>query len=163
MKKIILIVLLIAPIIVKSQITSNIISETDFNNIKINNVSFSNIKASNGSLNQLNNLFTENISENTQEVEENYFYYVFDGFDICFSDNEVSSFSITNTNWNITILGEIVTIGSHKDVLGNVIVNNQVGGGKSIVYQYCDGCNNFLSFYLDSNNLITKIIYMEQT
>jgi hypothetical protein len=75
----------------------------------------------------------------------------------------ISSFEISNTSWELTIQGNTVTIGSHKDELGNVVLNTRVGGGKSVVYQYCDGCNNFLSLYLDSNNLITKIIYIEIT
>lgn len=147
----------------KCQINSNIISKTEFDNIKINNVTLNKIKLTNGNEEQIKNLFSYNITESNSEPEEDYFYYVFNGFDISFSDNEVSSFEITNTNWSITIKGKTVKIGSHKDELGAVILNNQIGGGKSIVYQYCDGCNNFLSFYLDSNNIIEKIIYLEQT
>lgn len=170
MKNIILILLLTFPSLVKSQITSNIIYETEFNNIKINNVTFSNIKATNGNQNQLENLFTNSTQEADIDVDGEFYNYTYDGFRIGFSGilgslqhPEVSSFEITNTNWNITIQGRTVTIGSHKDELGSVVLNSQIGGGKSIVYQYCDGCNNFLSFYLDSNNLITKITYIEQT
>lgn len=170
MKNIILTLLLILPSLVKCQITSNIISETEFNNIKINNVTFSNIKATNGNQNQLDNLFSYNIEEADVDTEGEFYNYDFNGFSIGFSgilgsiqQPVVSSFEITNTNWSITIQGKTVTIGSHKDELGSVILNNQVGGGKSIVYQYCDGCNNFLSLYLDSNNLITKIVYIEMT
>lgn len=163
MKNIILILLLVFPSLVKCQITSNIISETEFNNIKINNVTLSNIKTTNGTLSQVTNLFSYSVLQNTQQPEEDYYDYTYDGFTIGFSENEISAFEITNTNWSITIQGKTVTIGSHKDELGSVILNNQVGGGKSIVYQYCDGCNNFLSLYLDSNNLITKIVYIEMT
>ena len=125
-------------------------------------MTFSKIKLTNGNEEQLKNLFSYHISESNKEPKEDYFYYAFDGFDISFSDNEVSSFEITNTNWSLTIKGKTIKIGSHKNELGAVILNNQEGGGKSIVYQYCDGCNNFLSLYLDSNNLIEKIIYIEQ-
>jgi hypothetical protein len=170
MKNIILILLLAFPTLVKCQITSNIISETEFNNIKINNVTFSNIKATNGNQNQLENLFTNSIQEADIDVDGEFYNYTYNGFTIGFSgilgslqQPKVSSFEITNTDWNITIQGKTVTIGTHKDELGSVILNNQVGGGKSIVYQYCDGCNNFLSLYLDLNNLITKIVYIEQT
>ena len=147
----------------KCQINSNIISKTEFDNIKINNVTFSKIKLTNDTEVQLKNLFSNNVIKSNKETEEDYFHYVFDGFDISFSDNEVSSFEITNTHWSLTIKGKTIKLGSHKDELGAVILNNQVGGGKSIIYQYCDGCNNFLSIYLDSNNLIEKIIYLEQT
>jgi hypothetical protein len=163
MKNIILTLLLIFPSLVICQITSNIISETEFNNIKINNVTLSSIKNTSGTLYQVTSLFSLSILQNTQQPEEDYYDYTYDGFTIGFSENEISAFEITNTNWNITIQGNKVAIGSHKDALGSVVLNNQVGGGKSIVYQYCDGCNNFLSFYLDSNNLITKIVYIEQT
>jgi hypothetical protein len=163
MKHIILILLLITPSLVKCQIASNIISETEFNNIRINNISLTTIKVTNGEYSQIINLFPNSIIDNTQQPEEDYYDYTYDGFTIGLSENEISAFEITNTNWNITIQGKTVTIGSHKDELGSVVLNNQVGGGKSIVYQYCDGCNNFLSLYLDANNLITKIIYIEQT
>jgi hypothetical protein len=155
--------MLTATSLAKCQVKSNIISQTEFDNIKINNVTFSKIKLTNGNEEQLKNLFTNNITESNKEPEEDYFYYVFNGFNISFSDNIVSSFEITNTDWSLTIKDKTIKIGSHKDELGTVFMNNQVGGGKSIVYQYCDGCNNFLSLYLDSNNLIEKIIYIEQT
>jgi hypothetical protein len=163
MKNIILTLLLIFPSLVKCQITSNIISETEFNNIKINNVTLSNIKTTNGTFSQVASLFSFSILQNTQQPDEDYYDYSYDGFTIGFSENTISAFEITNTNWNITIQGKTVTIGNHKDELGSVFLNNQTGTGKSIVYQYCDGCNNFLSIYLDSNNLITKIVYVEQT
>ncbi len=163
MKNIILSLLLIFPSLVKCQITSNIISETEFNNIKINNVKIGNIKTTDGILSRVTNLFPTSILQSTEQPEEDYYDYTYDGFTIGFSENEISAFEITNTNWNITIQGKTVTIGSHKDELGSVILNNQTDGEKSIVYQYCDGCNNFLSLYLDSNNLITKIVYIEQT
>tara|TARA_B110001450_G_scaffold246051_1_gene259750 strand:+ start:1140 stop:1631 length:492 start_codon:yes stop_codon:yes gene_type:complete len=163
MKNIILSLLLIFPSLVKCQITSNIITESEFNNIKINNVTLGSIKTTNGKLSKVKNLFPISILQNTQQPDEDYYDYTYNGFTIGFSENEISAFEITNTNWNITIKGKTVTIGSHKDQLGSVFLNNQVGGEKSIVYQYCEGCNNFLSLYLDSNNLITKIIYIEQT
>ena len=163
MKNIFIILMLTLPSLAKCQINSNIISKTEFDNIKINNVTFSKIKLTNGNEEQLKNLFFYNITESNKQPEEDYFYYIFNGFDICFSNNEISSFQITDTNWSLTIKGKTIKIGSHKDELGVVILNNQEGGGKSIVYQYCDGCNNFLSLYLDSNNLIEKIIYIEQT
>ena len=170
MKNIILILLLSFPSLVKCQITSNIITETEFNNIKINNVTFSNIKATNGNQDQLENLFAMNIQEADIDIDGEFYNYTYDGFTIGFSgilgsiqQPEISSFEITNSNWSITIQGKTVTIGSNKKELGNVILNNQVNGEKSIVYQYCDGCNNFISLYLDSNNLITKIVYIEMT
>ena len=46
----------------KCQINSNIISKTEFDNIKINNVTFSKIKLTNGNEEQLKNLFFYNIT-----------------------------------------------------------------------------------------------------
>ena len=163
MKTTILTLLLIIPTLVRSQINSNIITQQEFNNITINNVTFSNIKATNGNQNLLDNLFSYDIIENDIITEENYYNYIFDGFDICFSNNEISRLEIRNNNWSVNIQGHTVSISSHKVDLGNVVLNNQVCGGKSVVYQYCDGCNNFLSFDLDENNIIIKIIYMEMT
>jgi Pyruvate/2-oxoacid:ferredoxin oxidoreductase delta subunit len=37
-------------------------------------------------------------------------------------------------------------------------------GDKSIIYQYCHGCNNFICVYFDQNtNLITEIGFIDQT
>ena len=164
MKNILLILMLIAPSLVKCQVTSNIISETEFNNIKINNVTLSAIKATNGDYTLISNLTLGTITENTQEQEVQYYYYIYNGFNISFSENEMSSFEITNNNWNINIQGNIVTIGSDISTLGNVVVNNDIGGGKSIIYQYCDGCNNYIFINFDtSTNKITEIGFIEQT
>ena len=149
--------------LVKCQINSNIITETDFNNIKINDVSLNQIKATNGIYSQIISIIPNTIIEKTEDTEEDYYYYVYNGFNISFSENEISSFEIVNSNWNIEIKGKKLRIGSNIRILEKVNINNQKDGGRSIVYQYCDGCNNFLSIYIDSNNLVTKIIYIEQT
>ena len=171
MKTIILSLFLILSSAAKSQVSSNIISKEDFNNIEINNVKLKDIKATNADKNELDSLFTYDLLKSSSIDPDGEFYnYGFDGFSIGFSgimgtlrNPIISSFEITNTNWEMTIQGKTITIGSHKDELGNVILNNQVGGGKSVIYQYCEGCNNFLSLYLDSNNRIKKIVYVEIT
>ena len=163
MKNIILILMLTISSLVKCQINSNIITEIDFNNIKINNVSLNQIKATNGIYSQIISIIPNTIIEKTEDTEEDYYYYVYNGFNISFSENEISSFEIVNSNWNIEIKGKKLRIGSNIRILEKVNINNQKDGGRSIVYQYCDGCNNFLSIYIDSNNLVTKIIYIEQT
>jgi hypothetical protein len=171
MKSLILSLFLIFSSAVKCQVNSNIISKEEFNNITINNVKLKDIKATNADKNQLDILFTYDLQRSSSiDPEGEYYNYDFDGFSIGFSgimgslqNRIISSFEISNTSWELTIQGNTVTIGSHKDELGNVVLNTRVGGGKSVVYQYCDGCNNFLSLYLDSNNLITKIIYIEIT
>ena len=164
MKKLFLILLLIVPCLVKCQITSNIISETAFNNIKINDVTLNNIKATNGTLSQVTNLFSNPVLQNTQQPEEDYYDYSYDGFSIGFSESEISGFNITNSNWNITIQGITVTVGDNISLLGNVVFNMMNNGNQSIVYQYCDGCNNFISIRFNRiTNIITEIIYIEQT
>jgi hypothetical protein len=126
-------------------------------------VSLNQIKATNGIYSQIISIIPNTIIEKTEDTEEDYYYYVYNGFNISFSENEISSFEIVNSNWNIEIKGKKLRIGSNIRILEKVNINNQKDGGRSIVYQYCDGCNNFLSIYIDSNNLVTKIIYIEQT
>lgn len=163
MKRIILILSLALPSLIFSQVNSNIISKSDFNNILINGATFINIESTMGNQTQLNSILSSEISESEIILEENYFNYNYDGFEICFSNNEIAVFEITKSNWNITIKGKTVTIGSHKDVLGNTVLNSKKDGGKSIVYQFCNGCNNYLALDLNSNGIITKIIYIQQT
>lgn len=170
MKTIILSLFLILSISAKCQISSNIISKEEFNSIKINNVNLEDIKATHGKKFQVVNLFNYDIQKSNIDPEGEFYNYEFDGFSIGFSclvgkpeKPIISGFEITNNNWILTIKGKNITLGSYKDELGSVILNNQDNGKKSIVYKYCDGCSNFLSLYLDSNNRITKIIYVEMT
>lgn len=164
MKKILLIILIASSNLAKCQMTSNIISETEFNNIKINGITLNDIKSTNGIYSQINNLIPASIEQSVIESEEAYFYYVYDGFDISFSENEISSFEISKSNWSILIQGKTLTIGSNIDVLGNVVLNTNRDGSKSIIYQYCDGCNNYITIDFDTNtNLITAITYIEMT
>ncbi|QMU64467.1 MAG: hypothetical protein GKR88_09335 [Flavobacteriaceae bacterium] len=174
MKKILLIVTIIMLVnIAQCQITSNIISEAEYNNIKINNITLSDIKATEGDETQIRDLIPAIIEEkdiNTGERGPSNYWFKYNGFEIAFTDNAgepdhpgIAMFEITKNNWNITIQGVTVTIGDNTSVLGNVIFNTQTNGGRSIVYQYCDGCNNFISIYINAFNEVTKIIYMEQT
>ena len=77
----------------------------------------------------------------------------------------LGGFKIKNNNYNITIQGVTFTVGDNISLLGDVVFNippNNIN--KNIVYQYCDGCNNFISIRFDqSKNIITEIIYIEQT
>ncbi|MEE9407899.1 MAG: hypothetical protein V3V28_07475 [Polaribacter sp.] len=76
----------------------------------------------------------------------------------------MSSFEITSGNWNITIKGVTVKIGDNINLLGNVIFNTDKNGSESIIYMYCDGCNNFIS--IDFNQItktITRIYFVELT
>ncbi|MCH2032410.1 MAG: hypothetical protein MK202_02730 [Tenacibaculum sp.] len=170
MKKTILILLFAIPSVIFSQISSNIISQNDFDNIKINNSTLKTIKESQGELNLIKNMFGENFTDKTIDPDGEFKNYEYNGFSIGFSgltgtlDNpELSSFEITNSDWSVTIKGNVIKVGNHKNNLGDVILNNQKDGGKSIVYQFCNGCNSFISFHLDKSGYILKIVYVEQT
>ncbi|MFY7672557.1 hypothetical protein ACOSP6_15855 [Tenacibaculum sp. MEBiC06402] len=170
MKKTILILLCAIPSVIFSQISSNIISQNDFDNIKINNSTLKTIKGSKGELNLIKNIFGENFTDKNIDPDGEFKNYEYNGFSIGFSgltgtldNHELSGFEITNSNWSVTIKGNVVKVGNHKNNLGDVILNNQKDGGKSIVYQFCNGCNSFISFHLDNNGYILKIVYVEQT
>ncbi len=146
------------------QVSSNIISETEFYNIKINNITLKDIQTTTGIKQQVKDLIPAFIEEAIEEPEENYYYYTYDGFNLGFSENEIVVFEITKNTWIINIQGVTVTIGDSVSILGNVIINNDLDGGKSIVYQYCNGCNNFIYINFDEfTNKITRIGFIEQT
>ncbi|MDB9732232.1 hypothetical protein N8387_00630 [Polaribacter sp.] len=171
MKNILLILTLSITSLASCQVTSNIISETEFNNIKINNITLSDIKATEGNQTELRNLIPAIISESNVDPDGEFSHYSYDGFEIGFSGNLgtiehpiLGAFTITNGNWNITIQGASVTIGDSISALGSPVINNDTDGGKSIVYQYCDGCNNFIYIEFDQfTNKITEIGFIEQT
>jgi hypothetical protein len=165
MKNILLILTLSLTSLASCQITSNIITKTDFYNIKINNSTLNDIQATKGIRQQVRDLIPVIIKNATEEPEEdNYYSYKCDGFNLAFEENEIIAFKIPKNNWNITIQGVTVTIGTNISALGNVVLNTQKNGNKSIIYQYCDGCNNFIYIYFDQfTNEITEIGFIEQT
>jgi hypothetical protein len=165
MKNILLILTLSLTSLASCQITSNIITKTDFYNIKINNSTLNDIQATKGIRQQVRDLIPAIIKNATEEPEEdNYYSYKYDGFNLAFEENEIIAFKIPKNNWNITIQGVTVTIGTNISALGNVVLNTQKNGNKSIIYQYCDGCNNFIYIYFDQfTNEITEIGFIEQT
>ena len=163
MKKIICIKILLMTLGAVAQMSSNVIPKNDFFNIQINDVSFRKLVDANGDLNSLNGLLKKQNLKSDVIIDEKYFHYTYDGFNICYSEDEISSFVITNKNWSITVKDKSVKIGSDWSELGNVTLNNRTDGGKSVVFQYCDGCNNYLAFELDGNAKIKKIYYIEMT
>ncbi|TXD47828.1 hypothetical protein [Polaribacter sp. IC063] len=165
MKNILLILMLSLTSLASCQISSNIIPKTAFYNIKINNITLNDIQATTGIRQQVRDLIPAIIQNATEEPEEdNYYSYKYDGFNLAFEENEIIAFKIIKNNWNITIQGITITIGDNISALGNVVFNTDADGGKSIVYQYCDGCNNFIYIDFDQQtNKITKIGFIEQT
>lgn len=147
------------------QITSNIISKTEFYNIRINNIPLNDIQATEGNQQQVRDLIPSIINEALEEPEENNYYsYTYDGFDLAFEENEIVVFKITKSNWNITIQGVTVAIGDNISALGSIVFSTQRNGDKTIIYQYCNGCNNFIYIDFDQQtNRITEIGFIEQT
>ena len=106
------------------QITSNIISKTEFYNIKINNITLNDIQSTTGIRQQVTNLIPAFIEEAIEETEENYYYYTYDGFNLGFAENEIVAFEMQseigglwNLNWRSGIdeNGKIVEV-SVEDV-----------------------------------------------
>ena len=172
MKNILFILAILLTTTAQCQMTSNIISETDFNNIKINDVTLSSIRATEGKEALVQNLYTSAILEkdiNTGERGPSNYWYKYDGFEFSFTSGAgtsahpgLSSFKITRSNWSITIQGVTVKIGDNINLLGNVTFNTRSNGTKSIIYQYCNGCNSFIYIYFDqSNNRIVRIGFAE--
>ncbi|MAD97581.1 MAG: hypothetical protein CMB99_09680 [Flavobacteriaceae bacterium] len=146
------------------------LSEIDFNEIKIQNQSIYTLQATKGDRTKLINLFNTTPVESNIDPDGEFLNYKFDGFKIGFSGligtkekPVISRFEITKPFWKVTILGKTVSIGSHYSDLGNNVVINQEIGGKVILYKYCDGCNNFLSIELDSNDKVKRIVFVEPT
>jgi len=168
MKHLTLILLLALSSIVQCQ-DANIITETEFNNIKINNVKLSTIINTFGNKNAIEGLFGASIAHNL-DADGNYFEY--NGFEIGFSallsvnynEPTLGGFDIINNNFSITINGTRVTVGDNISLLGNTIKNTKSDGTLGILYMYCNGCNNFISIdYNQITNIIEKITYIEQT
>lgn len=157
------------------QVNSNIISKTEFNSTKINDVSIRDIRSTNGNEHLITNLNLGTIEDkriNDGSRGPLSYWYKFDGFELSFSASAnsyehpgLSMFVITNSNWVFKIKGKSVRIGDNISVLGSVNINNNLNNRtKSVIYQYCEGCNSFI--YIDFNkdsNEITKIGFIEQT
>ena len=166
MKNIVLITFLFMANLAQCQMTSNIISESEFDSIKINNVSLTTIRATEGREDLVENLYSNLIIEreiNHGERGPSNYWFKYDGFEFAFTGSAgtrehpgLSSFYITDSNWSINIQGITIKIGDDISLLGNVVFNTRSNGIKSIIYQFCDGCNSFIYIYF--NKLTNKII-----
>lgn len=152
-----------------SQIKSNIISKMDFLEIKINNQSIYNIQSTKGDKTKIIDLFKVSPIVSEIDTDGEFLNYKFNGFRIGFSgligtieSPVISRFEINSPQWEVTILGKKFTVGAHFSNLGNVVINREINGN-FIIFKYCEGCNNFISIELDSNDNIAKIIYVEPT
>mgnify|MGYP000461363317 CR=1 FL=1 len=163
MKNIFLIlVLVLTTTIVKCQTKANIITPIEFYNIKINNTTLNELNNTKGNKDLIEKLFNASINETT--IDFDYCDYTYNGFEIGFSNEQISGFNITNNKWSMTIKGKTIKIGDSINNLGNVIFNTQINGNKSITYSACDGCNNWITIQFNQvTKEITKIYYIEQT
>jgi hypothetical protein len=172
MKNILIPVMILLCSVAHCQIQSNIISKNDFNEIKINGVTLKNIRASEGKESLVKNLYNHAILEkdiNHGERGPSNYWYKYNGFEFAFTDSAgspnhpgLSSFKITRSNWSITILENTIKIGDNISQLGTVVFNTRSNGTKSIIYQFCDGCNSFIYIHFDqSTNIITRIGFVE--
>lgn len=151
--------------------TANIISENEFNNIEINSNDLASINNTFGSQSEIENLFGPS-TNSIIDPDGEFMYYEYNGLEIGFSSNVsgsngltvLSAIHITNNNYNITIQGTAITVGDNINLLGFVDINTNTDGSKSILYMYCNGCNNYISIdFNQDTNKITSIHYIEQT
>ena len=135
MKHVIYILALIFTNMVSCQMRSNIITKTEFNNIEINNKSLASIRLTEGEERLIENLYSSIILErniNRGERGPSNYWYKYNGFEFAFTGNagtpghpDLSSFCITNSDWTISILGKIVKVGDHINLLGDVTFNTK--------------------------------------
>jgi len=153
------------------QATSNIISFEAYEKIQINDAKLSDIRKTYGKESLIEKLFGKPISK---EIDVDGNHFIFDGFDVGFSaiisDGTqkhpiLGSFEILNKKASITIKGVTFTVGDNISVLGNSIkFNTKKDGSKSILFQYCLGCNNFILIRFNQvSKIITEIKYVELT
>ncbi|MCH7523910.1 MAG: hypothetical protein IIC74_02585 [Bacteroidetes bacterium] len=153
------------------QITDNIITPTEYNNIEINGIKLIDIKNTLGNQNAIESLLGTatniNIDMDGNSFDFNGFHI---GFSAIISDGTYDSpilagFRILNNSSNITIRGITVTIGSNISLLGNVVFGtSSINGEQFISYMDCNGCNNFIMInFNQTTNIITAIYYIEMT
>ena len=85
MKKLILLKLLTLPFLLCSQVNSNLLSKSDFSEIRINNVSFLELKETYGDQSKLMALFIQDIQLSDIDPDGEFYKYEYDGFRIGFS------------------------------------------------------------------------------
>ncbi|WP_299105713.1 hypothetical protein [uncultured Tenacibaculum sp.] len=169
MKNIFLIILLFTSTLAKCQIQSNIITQKEFDDIKINNVKFSSLKNTLGKEFNVKSLFGEpkKVEKDNNPIYEGDIFsidFYYSGLEFSFYEKEVSNIKITSNSYLITIKGITVTIGDNISKLGMVNFNTNKDGSKSIIYQYCDGCNNYIYIHFNqASKKITEIGFIELT
>jgi len=171
MKNLIILLLVLTSTVSKCQ-NANIISPSEYNNIKINNIKLIDIRNTLGKPTAVETLLG---TPNSKEIDSDgdFYRYEFNGFSIGFSaiisDGThgkpiLSGFKIINSMVNFSIKGIPISVGDNISKLGSVIYNIDTDSSKSIIYMECEGCNNFIFIeFNQSTKAVTRIGYIEQT
>lgn len=149
--------------IANCQTDANIITKDQFYAITLNGLSLNELINSEGNLDILNKYFGTPLKSNINE-KIGIKGYTFNGFRVGFREG-LSGFTLLNDEVTISINDKELKIGDNISLLGeNIIFNTDSDGSKSILFQYCEGCNNFIAIDFDQETkLITAIYYIELT
>ena len=153
--------------VAKSQ-TSNILSDSDYQNIKINNVIITDLKKAKGKKASVEKLLGAATSF-TKDENEIYHYFKFNGLSVDFvmrgsGKPHIESFEITNDQASLTVKGVTISVGDNISKLGEVVFMVSRNGDKSILYTDCEDCDSFVNIEFDQGtNVITKISYMDMS
>ena len=163
MKTITTVLFILTATYVSCQSISNIITFEEYEGIQINGLTLADLRKTEGDITKLEAYFGNPLESNIND-KIGIRGYTFDGFEVGFREG-LGGFDITNNNISITIKGITFSIGDNISVLGSDIVFNiSKDGSKSILYQFCYGCNNYIGIYFDQETkLITAIYYIELT
>ena len=145
--------------------TVNVISSSDFDNVKINTTTFSDLKNTKGKKDKVEALLGATTSYNVT-VNDSYYQFRYDGLKLDFSTMGkskpyVESFELSNNKNSFTIKGITITVGENISKLSEVKISTARNGAKSILYSTCEDCDIFINIDFDANNTITKISYMD--
>ncbi len=170
MKNLLFIIFIVSAINIQCQPNPNLLTQTEFDNIKINGISLKSIMDSNGSPTIIENLLgISNSKEIDSDGDFNHFDYdgLRIGFSAMMSDDRsfvLSAFRITDNRASITIKNTTFTIGDNISLLGNVIFSVSTDGSNSIIFKIAANYNNYIAIdFNQTTNIITKIIYIEIT
>ena len=125
---------------------TNIVTATEYDNIKINSTKLVDIINTLGNPDAVENLLGIATSKEIDpDGDGNYFEYngYSFGFSAIISNGTIDKpilggFEIVNNNASLTVKGVTITIGDHINTLGNVVFNTQKDNSKCIIYATCD-------------------------
>lgn len=166
-QKLFILTFILTSLVVKSQ-TSNIVSESEFEDIKINTTSLTDLKKTKGKQTDVEALLGAVASYKVDE-NETYYYFTFKGLKLDFSTigkskPYIESFEVNTNESTITIKGTAITIGDDISKLGDIVFNVGRNGSKSILFTVCEDCDSFVNIEFDqTTNVVTKISYLDMS